>query len=587
MSEPSADRLALLYRVSQNFNSSLDLDQVLNLVMDEVISATRAERGFLMLRDGAGQLAFRVARGIDQRTIEEPEFQVSRSVIDRVARDGRPLLASNALDDDWLKARSSVVVLGLRSILCVPLQLKGETLGVIYVDNRLQSGIFTGNDLELLNAIAFNAAIAIDNARLFQEAQDNLKNLRLLHAISSDLTSTLDLQAVLVASLQRAQDAFDSVAASILMVDGSDLVFRVALGGSAEKVKPFRVPKDQGIAGWVVTHAQGVIVNDVQNDPRYYRAMESGTGFLAESLMAAPLIVNDRAIGVIEVFNRPGGYSPADLDLLSTIAASAAIAIENARLYQVAVDKGRMERELQVAREVQASLLPRQTPRLPGWEFAAQWRPAREVAGDFYDFIDLANGAPPAQRLGIVIADVSDKGMPAALFMALSRSIVRASAIGADSPAQCIAHANRLICADATGGMFVTLFYAALDPTRCELTYVNAGHNPPLWYRAERDELVELERTGMVLGVDEAVRFEQRALKLGAGDFVLLYTDGVTDAIDAQRREFGKAELRRVTLEQRRAPADAIVAALGQAVSRFVGSTALFDDLTLVVAKCL
>ncbi len=421
MAQPSADRLALLYRVSQTFNSSLDLDEVLNRVIDEVIAAVHAERGFLMLRDADGQLQFRAARGLDRSTIEQPAFQVSRSVVQRVAEEGQPLLTSDAQGEAWLKARQSVMVLGLRAVLCVPLQLKGATLGVIYVDNRVQSGIFTQDDLELLTSIA----------------------------------------------------------------------------------------------------------------------------------------------------------------------SSAATAIENARLYQVAVEKGRLERELQVAREVQTSLLPRETPHLAGWEFAAWWEPAREVAGDFYDFIpiNLAKASEPSPGFGIVIADVADKGMPAALFMALTRSSVRASVAQALSPADGVTQANRLICADAANGMFVTLCYAQLDPATGEIVYVNAGHNPPLWYRADQDQLVELARTGMVLGIFDTNRFEQRTAQLNPGDFILLYTDGVTEATDAQQQEFGMERLRHVVLENRRASAAEMVAALEEATSGFIGSTAPFDDITVVVVK--
>jgi sigma-B regulation protein RsbU (phosphoserine phosphatase) len=414
-SQSSGDRLALLYRLSQTFNSSLDLDEVLNLVMDEIIAVTHAERGFVTLLEPGGKLVFPVARGMDQKTIDDPQFQISRSVVERVAREGEPILTGDAQRDDRFDMRRSVMVLGLRSILCVPLKIKDQVLGVVYVDNRLQTGIFTEADLELLTAIA----------------------------------------------------------------------------------------------------------------------------------------------------------------------SSAAIAIENARLYQVAVEKGRMERELQMAHEVQASLLPRGTPQVPGWEFAARWQPAREVAGDYYDFIPLDDG-----QLGLVIADVSDKGMPAALFMALTRSMVRASVGSAPSPAEGIAHANRLICADATGGMFVTLFYTLLNPATGEIAYVNAGHNPPLLYRAEQDDLTRLVRTGMALGVLEDSCFEQQTLHLNPGDFFLLYTDGVTDATDAQLQDYGMERLEGIILDHRDASAADIMAALEQAIHDFAGSVTPFDDIAIVVAKC-
>jgi sigma-B regulation protein RsbU (phosphoserine phosphatase) len=411
--QPSSDRLELLCRLSQTFNSSLDLDEVLSRVMDEVIAAVRAERGFLMLHDEAGEPVFRVARGMDHQAIQAPEFQVSRGVVERVAREGKPQLTSDAQSEEWLSGRASVMSLGLRSVMCVPLQLKGATIGVVYVDNRLQAGIFT----------------------------------------------------------------------------------------------------------------------------------------------------------------------EADLDLLSTIASSAAIAIENARLYQVAVDKGRMERELQVAHEVQASLIPRHTPDVTGWDFAARWKPAHEVSGDFYDFV------PADGRLGVVIADVSDKGMPAALFMALSRSIIRASVTSVPSPADAIDQANRLINADSTDSMFVTLFFAQLDPASGKLAYVNAGHNPPLLCRAGQEELIGLERTGLPLGLFKFTDFEAREARLDPGDFLVLFTDGVTEALDPQGREFGDERLQRILLEVRGASAEDMAAGLEATLSAFAGTAAPSDDITYVILK--
>jgi sigma-B regulation protein RsbU (phosphoserine phosphatase) len=416
MTQPTADRLASLYRISQAFNSSLDLGEVLNRVMDEVIAATHAERGFLMLREPHGRLGFRVARGMDQRTIESPEFQVSRGLVERVADEGRPLLTSNAQDDTWLGGRTSVRALGLRAVLCVPLQVKGTTIGVIYVDNRLQAGIF----------------------------------------------------------------------------------------------------------------------------------------------------------------------SPDDVEMLVGISSSAAIAIENARLYLIAVEKGRMEHELQVAHEVQASLIPHATPQIDGWDFAAVWRPAREVSGDFYDFIPSGEA-----RLGVVIADVTDKGMPAALFMAHTRSIIRASASSLESPARALTSANKVICADCANGMFVTLCLTQLDLTTGGVVYVNAGHNPPLIYHRTDDQLLTLRRTGLPLGIDEAHELDQATDQLQSGDFILLYTDGVTDAMDANLHLFGLEPLKRLVHDNRLAGAGVLLSALVESLDAFMGASAPADDITIAVVKRL
>jgi putative nucleotidyltransferase with HDIG domain len=174
---PETDRLSLLFNLSQAFNSSLDLDEVLNRVMDEVIAAVHAERGFVMLHDTDGHLIFRVARGMDQKTIEDPLFQVSRGVVEKVEREGKPIITVNAQEDERFNARQSIVSLKVRSILCVPLTNKGRKLGIIYADNRIHAGIFSESDLDLVGAIASTAAIAIDNASLFKDLQGSKQAL--------------------------------------------------------------------------------------------------------------------------------------------------------------------------------------------------------------------------------------------------------------------------------------------------------------------------------------------------------------------------------------------------------------------------
>jgi len=232
---------------------------------------------------------------------------------------------------------------------------------------------------------------------------------------------------------------------------------------------------------------------------------------------------------------------------------------------------------------LQASLIPNETPRIAGWGFAAMWQPAHTVSGDFYDFALVDQG--PLH--GMVTADVPDRGMPAALFMALARSTIHASLSSARTPAESLTHANRLLCADTVRGMFVTVCYAQLDPASGELVCVNAGHNPPRFYQRSDDRLVELARTGMALGVDETCRYGQHVVNLDAGDFVLFYTDGVTEAADARQEGFCVGRLRQVVLEQCAASGTDIIAALRRALDAFVGVTPQFDDMAIEVIKRL
>jgi phosphoserine phosphatase RsbU/P len=329
----------------------------------------------------------------------------------------------------------------------------------------------------------------------------------------------------------------------------------------------------------VAEEGRPLLTSDAQSDDRL-SMRHSVVNLRLRSILCVPLRFRDKQVGVLYVDNRlqTGLFTQADLELLTAVAASAAIAIDNARLYQLAIEQGRLERELQMARDLQRSLLPQQAPQVPGWRFIARWQPARQVAGDFYDFIPSPGG------LGLVIADVSDKGMAAALFMALSRSILRAS-LSQAAPVDGISQANRLICADAANGMFVTLFYGLLDPATGELTYVNAGHDPPLLYRAATDDWQTLSPTGPALGLDEQMTYRQRTIRLEPGDFILLYTDGVTDALNEQQQEFGRDRLSRTVAAERLAPASRLVDTLEQALYTFVGGSEPFDDVTLLLVK--
>ena len=415
-SSESGHRFALLYQLSQTFSSSLDLAEVLDLVIDEVLKALKAERGFVALWNENGALEFRSARGLHKTTIEQPEFEISRGVVEEVAKRGKGICISDAQSDTRFRKRRSVLELHLRSILCAPLKLKENILGVIYIDNSMVTGIFTEKDLELLIAIASTAVIAI----------------------------------------------------------------------------------------------------------------------------------------------------------------------ENARLYEVAIEKGRMERELQMAYRVQSSLIPKEMPEIPGWEFAACWQPARVVSGDFYDLIPDKQGG-----LKFIIADVTDKGMPAALFMALTRTIVRASCETLESLAEGISKTNQLICNDTALAMPVTLFAGRLNINTGQMIYVNAGQNPPMYYKAEEGKFVNLTRTGMFLGFEEKAEFQQKSIFLKPGDLLICYTDGVLDAVDDQWEAFEMERFQTVVDKNVSASPKELLEAIEEAVCEFIGDVLPYDDITVLIIKRL
>ncbi len=409
-----------------------------------------------------------------------------------------------------------------------------------------------------------------------------LQNARLgaLHEVTLGLTSTRELPDVLQRVAEIAQTLSASAHANIYLYDAQTDTLRAAAShwSSAERAVPLE-PRRSGITYTVARTGQAVFIEDAALHPAYaHVAADLRPGALA----CLPLVKGNRVLGTLSLgYWTPYRFDPDKRDFLDLMARHAAIAIENARLVQMAVDKARLERDLETARQIQASLIPRETPQLPGWDFAAFWLPAQLVGGDFYDFVPV----PGSRQQGLVIADVSDKGMPAALFMAVARSTIRASININCCPSDCMAHANHLLYADAVNAMFVTAFYGQLDPATGELTYVNAGHNPPLLYREAEGRLSELTRTGIALAVDDGRPYGQRSLTLQSGDFIVFYTDGVTDALDGHQEPFEVQRLRETVLSHRRGSAQEIAAGLRQSLDDYVGGNPPFDDITVVVAK--
>ena len=296
-----------------------------------------------------------------------------------------------------------------------------------------------------------------------------------------------------------------------------------------------------------------------------------------------PLISRERPLGVLNVASSEWEFlTAADLQFLSAVGAQVAIAIERARLYDLSqAQRARMERELETARTVQAGLLPRPLPAIPGFGLAADWRSAREVAGDFYDVFALPDG-----RWGMVIADVSDKGAPAALYMAMTRSLIRATWDNTSSPAEALMQVNHVLCTQTSVEMFVTVFYAMLDPTTRTLTYANAGHNPPIIRRAAAPGAIEqLPLGGLLIGMFEDVRLADSTISLEPGDALVAYTDGVTDAKNPEHEFYDVGRL--VTaIAAAPATAPALLAHVTADLDAFTRDAPQPDDITVLVLTC-
>jgi sigma-B regulation protein RsbU (phosphoserine phosphatase) len=302
------------------------------------------------------------------------------------------------------------------------------------------------------------------------------------------------------------------------------------------------------------------------------------------SILAVPIKAQEQVLGLVLLGRLSGQavFTASDEKLVMAVASQAAIAIERIRFYQQEIQRERLEKELAVGRQIQLSLLPAALPQLPGWEFAASYQAARQVGGDLYDFLELPAESP---QLGLLIADVTGKGVPAALFMAFSRTIIRTEAASNRNPATVLGQANRLIVQDNRAKLLLTAFYGTLDIHTGQLVYARAGHDWPLWLRANTGECQELTARGVVLGAFNDIFLEERQIDVAPGDLLVFYTDGVTEAMNGVGQMFGQERLQTIVTANAEGSAEQVCQAVLGAIDNFTEDTPPADDITLLVVK--
>jgi sigma-B regulation protein RsbU (phosphoserine phosphatase) len=410
------------------------------------------------------------------------------------------------------------------------------------------------------------------------------RELDAIRTVSQVMLTSLDLDNLLRLIIDKLVDTLDVERGTLYLVDEErgELISRILIEDSSA-LNEIRVKLGEGVAGYVAATGQMLNIEDAYADPRHIQTFDKLTGFRTRTILAAPLY-NPQAkiIGVVQLLNKKGGpFTSRDERLLTVIAAQAAISIENARLYEQEIRQRLVAQELDTARRIQISFLPQSVPQLPGWEISAIWRPINSVAGDYFDFYTLPDG-----RLGLVIADVSGKGVPAALFMALSVTVLRfAMGLGL-APAELMDRANQLIIADQRSNMFATVFVGYLDTTSGIIQFASAGHNPPILYRAQSGTCQYLDAPGVALGIFKEADFKEVNETLAAGDVLVLYTDGITEAINDADEEFGETRLEDVIVQSAGLSAREIKDQVMEVVTEFSGGMVI-DDETLVVIKRL
>ncbi len=477
------------------------------------------------------------------------------------------------------------------AVALLPMLNKGEVFGVLGA-GVLGAGFVGGRGnhmderrLAMLAGIAHQIAAAVDNSRLSamreEEAWTSTVLLQVAEAIRR--LQPVDVTLEQVTRLAPALTGVDRCVA-LLIDDEGNFRARTVQGqrpGLAEAYRDAVIrPGELPLLDDACRSGQPIFVDDVEGSARVPPAWRARFG--SRTILVVPLLVADEPIGALlaDDVDSAHMFSPRRVRILVGIANQAAIAIENARLQLQEAERARLGRELELAQEIQRTLLPQAAPEVEGYQVAYRWRSARQVGGDFFDFIRL-----DPSRTGLVIADVSDKGIPAALYMMFARTIMRAVAFSGRDPAPALQRANQLILSDSTSDMFVTAHYGVLDANSHRLAYSSAGHNLALHVRAADGGIDELTTSGLALGIIDDVQFEQKTIDLAEGDVVLFYTDGAIDMLDPGGGEFGNDRLAALLSEHKGESAESIAAAIDAGVHAWAAGEPQYDDFTLIVVK--
>jgi sigma-B regulation protein RsbU (phosphoserine phosphatase) len=370
-------------------------------------------------------------------------------------------------------------------------------------------------------------------------ADRTIENFRKVLALTSVLNSTLKLNELLALIMKTSSEVMRSEVASLLLIDetSNELVFRVALGGKgAELEEKFRVKMGEGIAGSVAASGKPEIVNDPQKDPRFAKRFDNSTGFVTRAILCVPMRAKGKILGVLQAINPilRAGFSPEDLELFETFADQAAIAIENAQLHGEIVKQEKAKQALKIAHEIQQNFLPDLTSRRYGIDLCALTLPAFDVGGDLYDVIAL-----DGNRVGIILGDVSGKGVPAALYMVRAMSEYRFLAPQAKDPAELLTALNQRLSVNSPFGMFLTMICLLVDRNTSTVQYSSAGHLPILLRKAaERTPEILKGAQSPPLGLMSDTAFFLNTAHLETGDALFLYTDGVVEARDKRGKEY-------------------------------------------------
>ncbi len=571
----------LLLSAGRLFNEVLARDALLGAIRDFVRSAVDADAVSLLWLE-TGTTIGRYILAYNEVIIDAPRLvnPLTRRFVSQVIADRKGLLIDDARTDPRFKPRlSSEMGFSVGPLIVIPLIRGGKLRGVLEVARSAGRDAFTREEQDLLDALGDDVVQSLSNAFLYGRLLRVSEENNLLYQISVDLGRIVELDEVLRRILDHLQKIVPYDAAGIYLIRRRkhqirQLEHRGYPDGAQDTL---HLKVGQGIVGWVAETGTSTIVPDVRENPKYVSARPQ-----TRSEMVVPIRTADesRVIGLFNVeADDVDAFDNRDMARLEAFASLASVAIEREWARRTREQKKRIDRELRVARHIQQNFLPRRMPDIHGFEIWGTHLSSIEMSGDYYDVIRITK-----DQLGLVIADVCGKGVPAALIMASLRAGLLSEVRYTYAIREIIQRVNRFLLDSTKDSDFVTAFYAVLDTKKNRVTYVNAGHNPPLYLKRD-GEARWLRTGGTVLGAFGEADYQEKVAVLDPGDVLVMYTDGITEAGSPEGEAFGTERL----LETVRRTAELRPRRIGEAimsdVAEYAGPAAWADDRTLLIVR--
>ncbi len=415
-----------------------------------------------------------------------------------------------------------------------------------------------------------------DENRRLRRAVEELSILNELAAAIGALNNSEEVIRKIISRSLRAVGAEQGV---ITMVDEQpDQPMKTLIRTQVSSSEQDQFHFNQALLGWMILNKKPLMVNDPPSDERFKGVPWDNS---VHSVLCVPMLTRSALKGVLSVYNKKGncGFSLDDQRLLAIIAAQSAQVVENARLYEEERSLMKMQEEFKLASQIQADLLPKESPKFQGYDIAGATFPARAVGGDYFDFIPVDD-----HRLAICLGDVSGKGLPAALLMANLQASLRSQTYNDNPVRECIARCNHHLFQSTSAEKFATLFYGILDTHANKLTYCNAGHEPPFLV-SENGQSERLKEGGTMIGIMDSFPFQEAVITFKPGDMLIVYSDGVSEAMNSDKEQFGESRLSESLAQNRALTAGHLIEQLVRGVRTHAGSAPQYDDITTLVVK--